>query len=124
MPEPISSQPRTFDRESEICDPSMSSCADSTASSAVITIEPVIITGNAGSESLVKAYDAAAPQCRREVSNLVYECGTAALAAASTGITAPTGVGLAISLGVTALASAKCGQVIADYLSCRDTGAP
>lgn len=61
MTDPVSTASRT---SSNFCDPSVSSCAESggaaalpAAAPAVVTIEPVVIRGDAGAQQLLERYD-------------------------------------------------------------------
>jgi hypothetical protein len=61
MPDPISSANRSAD---ETCDPTISSCADAsrpslpaTVTAPIVTVDPVIITGDAGARELLRRYE-------------------------------------------------------------------
>jgi hypothetical protein len=134
MPEPISSNANSsvYDRAQLMsdasCDPSTTTCGPPPPSPPVnvVTIEPVLIEGDAGPSELVAAYDKAnrpAPQCKSEAAAAAIGCGTAAFSAAATVGTSITGVGLVAGAGVTAANLVNCWYLIDNYTECREVGA-
>ena len=109
MPTPVSST------SSSVCDPSMASCADSppaapptsVAKPATVDVAPVVITGDAGAQALLRRYDAN-QACGLQEKN-------AALAAA--GIPAALKDGGPLSVFVASVNSGKELRALAD---CRE----
>ena len=109
MPTPISStSPST-------CDPTISSCADSpsaadalpAAGPATVDVEPVVITGDAGSQALLRRYDAS-KACGPQEQGLFLACAAVVTNAAESGPASAF------------LASIVCGGQLRALSDCRD----
>jgi hypothetical protein len=106
------------------CDSSNASCGPSaepsSASAREVTIPPVVITGDAGAQRLVKQLDEMrrTPDCSLEAKNAAVSCTKAGLAAAATVLASPSGAGAVIGVGVTFAESVSCGKDLRAYHDC------
>jgi hypothetical protein len=109
MPTPISST------RSSACDPSIASCADSptpadaplAAGAATVDVAPVVITGDAGSQALLRRYDAS-KACDNQKQSLFLACAAVVTNAAEGGPASAF------------LASIVCGGQLRALSDCRD----
>jgi len=109
MPTPISSS------HSSTCDPNLASCADSpatadapaTGSPATVDVEPVVITGDAGSQALLRRYDES-KRCDTQEQGLLLACAAVATNAFESGPASAF------------LASIVCGSQLRALFDCRD----
>ena len=107
MPDPIQSSSNSSVYDPNACDPEIASCAElppPAPKNSVVTVEPVVIEGDAGRQALVQKYDA--DRCRNEL-------GDAAIACATVGATAAGG-----SVVGAFLASVNCARVMVAYDNC------
>jgi hypothetical protein len=105
MPDPIQSSGNSSVYDPNACDPSNASCVPPPApASQAVTIEPVVIEGDAGRQALLQKYDA--DRCRNEL-------GDATIACAMVGATAAGGGPVGAFLG-----AVNCARVIAAYDDC------
>lgn len=128
MPEPIQSSanssvydPGTEMSLADACDPSVSTCADQPPTSKnVVTVEPVVVEGDAGVQALLRRH--AADQCLDEKGDAVLSCTVTILAGAKAVVTASTRVvGLPVVVleaGIAALAAANCARVVVAHQAC------
>ncbi len=130
MPSPISSaNSSVYDRTQLVSDASGDSSTMSWAPEPpvkVVTIEPVLIEGEASRNDLVAAYEQSkrrVPECQNEALAAAVGCGAAALSTASTLAAAPTGIGLAVGMGATVVNVTNCWRLIDAYNDCRELGA-
>jgi hypothetical protein len=109
MPNPISSnRPST-------CDPSIASCPDSpppapapsAAGPATVDVAPVVITGDAGSQELLRRYDAS-ERCRAQEDSAFLACVAVPVAVKDGGISSAF------------LASINCGKELRVLSNCHD----
>ena len=115
MPDPIQSTPSSV-YDPNACDPAITSCAASPPRSEVVTVEPVVIEGDAGKQALLQQYDA--NQCWSKRGDAALACGTVVAGAIGTAVTSPTGVGLAIGATMTTMAAANCVRLVTEYDNC------
>ena len=87
----------------------------------VITIEPVVITGDASAEQLVKKHDAGrrAPDCSMEAKNAALSCTKAGLTAAGGALLSTTGAGVVIGAAMTFAESVSCGKDLRALYDCK-----
>ncbi len=88
----------------------------------VVTISPVVITGDAGARGLVERYDAASrtPSCSLEAKSAALSCAKVGIAAAGGILMSSTGIGAAVGLAATLAESVTCGKDLRAYSDCRD----
>jgi hypothetical protein len=107
---------------SNACDPNLASCIDSppaelppvkAATPSVVTIEPVVITGDAGAQALLRRYDAE-QACLQEKDTAILSC--AALVPGALSTLKDRVSGLAGSL----LTSVVCGKELRALSDCRE----
>lgn len=117
MPDPISNASRATYSS---CDPTLSSCADSPpgspsggASPAVVTIEPVVITGDAGTQELLRRYDSQA--CAAEKQTAKLSCPAIAL-----GVLNAMEGGPSTGLATAFHASVTCGKDLRALYDCHE----
>jgi hypothetical protein len=117
MPDPISS---TTHATYDTCDPTNASCADSgppaapsTASAPVVTIDPVVITGDAGAQQLLRRYDS--QTCSAQWQSAASTCPGIGLGVLNTLEGGPI-VGIATALH----ASLLCGKELRAVFDCNE----
>lgn len=109
MPRPISSN------NPSACDPTLATCADSppaaaappAAKPATVDLAPVVITGDAGSQALLRRYDAS-KACDTQKHGVVLACAAVVTNAAESGPASAF------------LASILCGGQLRELSDCRD----
>lgn len=109
MPNPISSTTPSA------CDPSNATCADSppvvpapaVASAATVTLDPVVTTGDAGAQALLRSYDAS-QACGAQQKAAAFACLAIPVAALGSGIPSVL------------YASINCGKELRALSDCRD----
>jgi hypothetical protein len=130
MTTPISNaQSYFYDPEALICRENACAPTDATCgappaatspSPHVVTIDPVVITGDAAVQQLVKQLDGSPGRqdCSFEANQASQACGKVLVAAASTLAAAPTVAGALVGIGATFLESVSCGQNLRAYYDC------
>jgi len=117
MPNPVSSTAPS------VCDPSIASCADfpptpvasaGAASPSIVNLEPVVITGDAGAQELLRGYDASRA-CGNEKRTAASSCPAIGL-----GILNAVEGGPLTGLATAFYASIGCGRDLRAFLDCRD----
>jgi len=109
MPNPISST------NPSVCDPSLATCADfppdvpapAAARPTIVNLDPVVVTGDAGAQALLRSYDAS-QACGAQTNAVVLAC-----------LAIPVGV---VDGGISSayLASLNCGKELRALSDCRD----
>lgn len=125
MTTPISNAPTSFyDPNAQAspasgCDPSIASCGPSPERE--LTIPPVVITGDAGAQQLVKQHDAArrAPDCSLEGKNAALSCAKAGVTALGGALMSTTGIGVVVGVAATFSESLSCGKDLRAYYDCK-----
>ena len=86
-----------------------------------ITLPPVVITGDAGAQQLVKQHDAArqAPDCSQEGTNAALSCAKAGIAAAGGALLASTVVAAGVAAAATLAEAFTCGKDLRTYYDCK-----
>ena len=86
-----------------------------------ITVPPVVVTGDAGAQHLVKQHDAArqAPDCSLEGKNAALSCAKAGVAAAGGALLSTTLVGTAVGAAATFVEAISCGKDLRTYYDCK-----
>lgn len=115
MPNPISSAgPST-------CDPGNASCAEfppatppAASGTAVVNLEPVLVTGDAGAQALLRSYDAS-QACGQPRTDLYLACSAIVLGVANILDEGPIG-----GVASTFHASISCGKELRALADCRD----
>jgi hypothetical protein len=116
MPAPISSSTST------ICDPSLASCVDSppppvapvaAAAPSTVTIEPVVITGDAGAQALLRRYDAT-QACGLEKQAAALSCPAIGLGVLNTLKDPISGIASSFHAGLV------CGKELRALSDCRE----
>jgi hypothetical protein len=117
MPDPISS---TIHPSYDTCDPNNASCADSApaappapASTPVVTIDPVVITGDAGAQELLRRYES--QTCSAQWQSATSTCSGIGLGVLNTLEGSPI-VGIATALH----ASLLCGKELRAVFDCNE----
>lgn len=118
MPDPISSTNRSA---YETCDLTTASCAESPpvaplgAQPAHVTIAPVVITGDAGAQELLRRYDS--DQCAAPKQNAMLSCPAIGL-----GVSSLLEGGTLVASALSALhASAVCGKDLRAVYDCNES---
>lgn len=132
MTTPVSNTNRSFydpnaqSGSADPCDPSNASCGPSpepaSPSPREVTIPPVAINGEAGSQQLVKQLDAArrAPDCSLEGKNAALSCAKAGIAAAGGALLSTTVVGAAVGAAAAFAEGISCGKDLRTYYDCKN----
>jgi hypothetical protein len=104
---------------------SATASSGSTASAAppappVVTLDPVVIEGDAGTRQLLERYERSrrVPDCSAEASEAAQSCAKAGLAAVTGGLAATTLVGAIPAVAITFVESVSCGEDLAAYFEC------
>ena len=129
MPDPIQSSgnssvydPSEQMSKADECDPSTTTCGSPPkACSNVVTVEPVVIDGDAGVQALLRRH--ALDQCLDQKGDAERACGVAALTTAKTLLTATTGIGLSVALvdaGLVTFSIENCAEEVSAYQACVD----
>ena len=86
-----------------------------------VTIPPVVITGDAGAQQLVKQHDVAhrAPDCSLEGKNAALSCAKAGIAAAGGALLSTTVVGAAVGAAATFVEAISCGKDLRTFYDCK-----
>ena len=86
-----------------------------------VTVPPVVVTGDAGAQHLVKQHDAArqAPDCSLEGKNAALSCAKAGVAAAGGALLSTTIVGAAVGAAATFVEAISCGKDLRTYYDCK-----
>jgi hypothetical protein len=86
-----------------------------------LTVPPVVITGDAGAQQLLKQHDAAsrAPDCSQEGKNAALSCAKAGVAAAGGALLVTTVVGAGVAGAATLLEAISCGKDLRTYYDCK-----
>ena len=86
-----------------------------------ITIPATVITGNAGTQHLLKQHDAArrVPDCSVEAKTAGLSCAKAGITAMQGIVISSTGVGLALGAAATLVEAYICGKDLRTYHDCR-----
>jgi hypothetical protein len=86
-----------------------------------LTLSPVVITGDAGAQQLIKQHDAAsrAPDCSQEGKNAALSCAKAGVAAAGGAVLATTVVAAGVAAAATLLEAVSCGKDLRTYYDCK-----
>lgn len=120
MPEPIQSNANSSSYGPSLtdsCDPTVASCGPPPAASPnVVTIEPVVVEGDAGRQALLQQYDA--DRCRNLGGEAVFACAATPFVALAGGASASTGVGFAAGVAMTVYAAEECARLISAYDDC------
>lgn len=129
MPAPISgnsrsSEPALYSAESSACDPSVASCAlpEKPVTRASVTLEPVEITGDLGTQHLIEQYDRSrgTPDCSAERDLAYLACANAASTALGAVAAAGTGIGLVAGVAMTVVQGVVCGKELAALNQCEN----
>ena len=126
MPDPIQScgnnsvyDPSAEESAPQACDPRTTSCAPPPAGKpAVVTLEPIVIEGNAGTQALLKKFDQ--NQCHNDKGAAASACATMVGAATLTGLSAPTVAGLVASASIAFANAVDCARLVSAYNNCVD----
>lgn len=96
--------------------------AGPTASPPVVTLDPVVIEGDAGTRQLLERYEQSrrVPDCSTEAKEAAQSCAKAGLAADTGGLTATTLVGALPAIAITFVESFACGEDLAAYFECEN----
>src|SRR5262245_62017123 len=88
----------------------------------VVTIDPVLIEGDAGAQQLVQRYEQSrrAPDCSLEAKEAALSCAEAAATAVAGGLSATTVVGALPAAAVVLAQSVTCGKDLSEYFACED----
>jgi hypothetical protein len=88
----------------------------------VLTIDPVVIEGDAGARQLVQRYEQSrrAADCSVEAKVAALSCAKAGVAAVAGGLSATTIVGALPAAAVTLVESISCGKDLAAYFECEN----
>lgn len=121
MPDPVQSTANScvYDPNLEMlgaigCDESIATCGPSAAvQREVVTIEPILIQGDAGAQALLKQLDT--KRCLSQAGDAVLSCAVTMVAA---GGASATGVGLGAALAAASLGAANCARVVTAYDDC------
>jgi hypothetical protein len=128
MPTPVSNANSSFyDPNAQLssadgCSSTNATCGPTEAPPArEVTIPPVVITGDAGAQQLVKQLDASrnAPSCSLEGLNAALSCGKAGITAAGGALLATTVVGAAVAAAATFAEGISCGKDLRAYYDCK-----
>jgi hypothetical protein len=86
-----------------------------------VTVPPVVVTGDAGAQHLVKQHDAArqAPDCSLEGKNAALSCAKAGVAAAGGALLATSIFGAAVGAAATFVEAISCGRDLRTYYDCK-----
>ena len=86
-----------------------------------ITIPATVITGDAGTQHLLKQHDAAhrAPACGVEAKTAGLSCAKAGITAVQGVVISSTGIGLALGAAATLVEAYTCGKDLRTYYDCR-----
>ncbi|HKY34954.1 MAG TPA: hypothetical protein VJN18_03340 [Polyangiaceae bacterium] len=107
------------------CDPSLMSCAPPPATQ-VVTLEPIVVEGDAGTSALVSAYDRGrheAPSCIDKRNSALLACGGVAISGVGLALSGSTGVGLLVSSAGLLVSLERCLQNVDGYQRCLEDGA-
>jgi len=129
MPDPIQSSgnrsvydPSEQMSKADECDPSTTTCGgQSAATSNALTIEPVVIEGDAGVQALLRRH--ASDACLDQKGDAKRACGVALLTTGKTLLTASTGIGLSVAgfdAGLTVASIVNCAEEVGEYRECLD----
>ncbi len=85
-----------------------------------VTIDPVVIEGDAGARQLVQRYEQSrrASDCSFEAKEAALSCTKAGVAAVVGGFSATTVVGALPAAAITLVESISCGKDLATYFEC------
>lgn len=83
MPEPIQNNANSSVYDPNACDPTIATCAEPPPTRGVVTIEPVVIEGDAGRQALLQKYDA--DRCRNDLGDAGLACAGLLAGAATMG---------------------------------------
>ncbi|MDF3065030.1 MAG: hypothetical protein K0R38_631 [Polyangiaceae bacterium] len=88
----------------------------------LVTIDPVVIEGDAGARQLVQRYDQSrrAADCSDEAKEAGLSCAKAGVAAVVGGLSATTVVGALPAAAITLVESISCGKDLATYFECEN----
>jgi hypothetical protein len=131
MTTPVSSANSSFyDPNAQLnadgCDPNTASCQPAAPAEASapreVTIPPVLISGDAGAQQLVKQLDQAqgAPNCSLEAKEATRTCGEAATAGVLGGLAATTVLGAIPGLALAFWEGVECGKDLRAYYDCEN----
>ncbi len=126
MPDPIQScgYHSGYDPSADVsappaCDPTTTSCAPPPAGKpAVVTLEPIVVEGDAGAQALLKQFEQS--QCQNDKGAAALACATMLGSAALTGLSAPTGAGLVLGTSITVANAINCARLVTAYNDCVD----
>lgn len=129
MPEPIHNHANSsvYDPTAEMsladdCDPNTATCtAEPAAIPNVVTIEPVVVEGDAGVQALLRRQ--AEGRCADEKAQAVLTCSLAAFTGTKALLTAATGIAwplAALDAGATVLGGVNCARTVRVYDACID----
>jgi hypothetical protein len=95
--------------------------ANPPAVSSEVSIPPVVITGDAGAQELVRQHDAAREpaDCSLEAETAALSCGKAGLAAASGIVSTPTVIGAGLAAAATLAQGVECGRDLRAFYDCK-----
>ena len=122
-----SSDSTFFYGQADGCDATQMSCGDSVgvgSSSApapprTITLEPVYVEGDAGTQKLVESYYAQrGPSCAEQAKTAALACAKAVGAGVAAGVSAAVPPAFAITLGRTFLDGVSCGAELRALYDC------
>jgi hypothetical protein len=127
MPTPVSTPNSSFYDPNAQFTPADQSGRTSAAASitpsaaAEVTIDPVVINGDAGARELLRRLDAASsePDCSLEAKTAALSCAKAGATAAGGLLISTTGVGLAVGVAATLAEGISCGKDLRAYNHCK-----
>jgi len=99
----------------------LSSSSSETLPPHEVTVPPVVITGDAGAQQLLKQHDAGrrASDCSQEGMNAALSCAKAGVAAAGGALLATTVVGAGVAGAATLLEAVSCGKDLRAFYDCK-----
>lgn len=84
----------------------------------MVTLKPIVIDGDAGTQALLKKFDQ--NQCQNDKGAAALACATMVGTAALTGLSAPTGAGLVVGASITVANAVNCARLVSTYNDCVD----
>lgn len=110
----------------DACDAATASCAASarqpSSVPAEVTHPPIMISGDAGAQQLVKDLDTArrSPDCSLEAKNAALSCAKAGALGMATALSSATVVAALPGLAATVFESISCGKDLRAYYECEN----
>lgn len=129
MPSPISSTNSSYYDPNAQCTPvdggdgaASVSASNAPAAPPEVSIPPVVITGDAGAQQLVKQHDATRQQldCFLEGATAALACGKAGLAAARSIFSSTNVIGTGLAIATALADGVACGKELRAYYDCKN----